>query len=347
MLMRGRLSASDREEIEQYLAASDAEDPARVNLLFGLAGVCDAQNQFADAALRAREAHALSLVRLERRKFGYKPTEHESFISGLIQAFDRDFFARLAGAGNDSRRPVFIVGLPRSGTTLIEQILGCHPEFHGAGELPFVRHDYSAIPELLNRAVPPHDCIADLEASLVGRLADWHLERLRKLDDGRASRIGDKMPENYVHLGLIATMFPNATIIHCRRDLRDVAVSCFLTGFQTVRWNHHVEHIASRIRQYERLMRHWWEVLPASMHDVNYEEVVVDLESVARRLVFACGLEWEPACLDFPRNPRPVRTASFNQVRQPVYQSSVGRWKNYQTELPDLVSEVAALGQMA
>jgi tetratricopeptide (TPR) repeat protein len=347
MLLRGKLPEADRGEIERSIAESDAEDPARISLLFGIAGTCDAQDRHAEAAAWARQAHALSLARLERRKLAYQPADHHSFISVLIDAFDPALFARLAGAGSDSRRPVFIVGLPRSGTTLIEQILGCHSQFFGGGELPFVRQDFSAIPELLNRAVPPTSCIADLDAGVVGRLAEWHLERLRKLDDGLLLRVGDKMPENYVHLGLIAIMFPNATIIHCRRDLRDVAVSCFLTSFQTVRWHHHVDHIRSRIGQYERLMSHWRNVVPAPIHEVEYEQVVEDLEGTARRLVSACGLEWEPACLDFHHNPRPVRTASFNQVRQPVYQSSVGRWKNYQAELADLLSEVAPPGEKA
>jgi hypothetical protein len=347
MLLRGKLPDADRDEIERCLAESDTEDPARVSLLFGIAGTCDAQDRHALAVAWARQAHALSLARLERRKLAYHPAEHESFISALIEVFDPALFARLAGAGSDSRRPVFIVGLPRSGTSLIEQILACHSQFYGGGELPFVRQDFSAIPELLNRAVPPSSCIADLDAAVVGRLTEWHLERLRKLDDGLLSRVGDKMPENYIHLGLIAIMFPNATIIHCRRDLRDVAVSCFLTSFQTVRWHHHVDHITSRFGQYQRLMSHWRNVLPASIHDVDYEDVVLDLEGTARRLVSACGLEWEPACLDFHRNPRPVRTASFNQVRQPVYQSSVGRWKNYHSELAGLISEVAPLVEKA
>ncbi len=158
------------------------------------------------------------------------------------------------------------------------------------------------------------------------------------------SRIGDKMPENYFHLGLIAIMFPSAVIIHCRRDLRDVAVSCWITGFRNVRWSNDVRHIASRIRQYDRLMRHWRDVLPVAVHEVDYEEAVDNLEPVARRLVAACGLEWEPACLEFHQTTRPVRTASFRQVRQAVYASSKGRWKHYQTELADLF---AALGDAA
>ena len=110
------------------------------------------------------------------------------------------------------------------------------------------------------------------------------------------------MPDNYVHLGLLAALFPNAVFIHCRRDLRDVAVSCWMTGFRSVRWTNDPQHIATRFQQYDRLMKHWQAVLPAPIHDVDYEETVDDLEGVARRLLAACGLDWEPACLEFHRN---------------------------------------------
>ena len=140
------------------------------------------------------------------------------------------------------------------------------------------------------------------------------------------------MPDNYMYLGLLAAVFPRATFIHCRRDLRDIAVSCWMTDFRSIRWANDLEHIASRFQQYRRLMDHWQAVLPAPIHDVDYEETVADLEAVARRLIAACGLEWEPACLEFHRNERPVRTASVTQVRQPVYTRSVARWKNYEAE---------------
>jgi Sulfotransferase family len=130
-------------------------------------------------------------------------------------------------------------------------------------------------------------------------------------------------------------MFPRATLIHCCRDFRDVAISCWLTGFRSVRWTNATEHIASRFEQHVRLINHWRSVVPAPIHQVNYEETVADLEGTARRLVAACGLDWDPACLDFHRTRRPVRTASFAQVRQPVYASSVARWKHYQSELAD------------
>jgi hypothetical protein len=144
------------------------------------------------------------------------------------------------------------------------------------------------------------------------------------------------MPDNYQYLGLLAALFPNAVFIHCRRDLRDVAVSCWMTDFRSIRWSSHPEHIGTRFRQYLRLMDHWRAVLPAPIHEIDYEETVADLEAVARRLVAACRLEWNPACLEFHTTRRPVRTASITQVRQPIYRRSVARWKNYERELADL-----------
>ena len=150
------------------------------------------------------------------------------------------------------------------------------------------------------------------------------------------------MPDNYLYLGLLAILFPSAVFIHCRRDLRDVAVSCWMTDFRSIRWANDRDHIASRFQQYHRLMDHWQDVLPVPIHEVDYEETVADLEAVARRLVAACGLDWEPACLEFHRTERPVRTASVMQVRQPVYQRSVARWKHYEPALGELFAALPA-----
>jgi hypothetical protein len=254
----------------------------------------------------------------------------------MLSVFDRDFCERLAGAGSDTRRPVFVVGLPRSGTTLIEQVLASHSRIHGAGELRLARRSFESIPDLVGRPGPPRDCVSHLDATAVRRLADEHLDRLAAIDGGVADRIVDKMPDNYMYLGLLSVLFPRAVFVHCRRDLRDVAVSCWMTDFRSLRWANHPDHIAQRFHHYRRLMKHWRAVLTVPFLDVDYEETVSDLESVARRLVAACGLEWEPACLEFHRTERPVRTASVTQVRQPVYQRSVARWKNYEPALHDL-----------
>jgi tetratricopeptide (TPR) repeat protein len=336
LLLRGKLTDRDCEAMERHLSDADPSDRSRVHLLFALAQVWDARQHYTKASVCARQANSLALTRLEDRGLAQDPAAHERFISGLIEAFDPALFRRLAGAGLDTRRPVFIVGLPRTGTTLIEQILASHSQFYSAGELALAEQDFKAIPALLASPEPPLACVPHLTGAIVRHIAKGHDERLRALDGGNAARAGDKMPDNYMHLGLLATLFPNAVFIHCRRDLRDVATSCWLTPFRSVHWTHDPQHISLRFQQYARLMNHWQEVLPATIHEVAYEETVDDLEGVARRLVEACGLAWEPSCLEFFKTERPVRTASVRQVRQPIYRSSVGRWKNYETELADL-----------
>ena len=144
------------------------------------------------------------------------------------------------------------------------------------------------------------------------------------------------MPDNYFLLGLLASLFPRAKLIHCRRDLRDVAVSCWKAHFQAVRWANDQTHMVSRFHAYQRIMAHWRTVLPVPLLEVDYEETVTDLESVARRLVAWCGLAWEPTCLEFHQTKRPVRTASAVQVRQPAFRTSLGRWKHYEQPLATL-----------
>jgi tetratricopeptide (TPR) repeat protein len=335
-LLRGRLPDGDRAALEERLADPQLGNGPRARLLFALAHVLDAHGDYTRAADCLRQANTLSRDQTRRQKRDYVPAEHERFVDNLLAAFGPEIFRRTAGWGSESRRPVFIFGLPRSGTTLIEQVLSSHSRVHGAGELRLVRQTFEAIPATLGRSEGPLVCLPHLDGTAIRRLAEQHLEGLAALDGGRAERIADKMPDNYMYLGLLAILFPRAVFIHCRRDLRDVAVSCWMTDFRSIRWANDPEHIASRFRQYRRLMQHWQSVLPVPIQEVNYEDAVADLESVARRLVAACGLDWEPACLEFHRTRRPIRTASVAQVRQPIYKQSVARWRNYEAALPGL-----------
>ena len=266
----------------------------------------------------------------------YDSKEHESLVSGMIGVSTPDFFERVRGFGSESEIPVFVVGLPRSGTTLIEQILASHWQVFGAGEIKLVRDTKAA---LGRQDADFIEGLGQLNRETAGRLASWHLERIRALNR-RALRIVDKMPENYLYLGLLAGLFPRAKLIHCRRDFRDVAVSCWMTHFREIRWANDQQHIASRFHEYQRMMEHWRKVLPLPLLEVDYEETVADLEGVARRLVAWCGLAWEPACLEFHQAKRPVRTASAVQVRQPVFRTSVGRWKHYEHVLASLFAEL-------
>jgi tetratricopeptide (TPR) repeat protein len=335
-LLRGKLPAADLAALEERLSDPELGDAPRSHLLFALGHVLDANGDFSRAAECARQANALTAARNQREHRAYEPAEHEKFVDRATATIDSEFFARLAGAGSPTRRPVFVFGLPRSGTTLIEQVLASHSSVFGAGELRLARQTHEAIAPLLGRAGPPLDCIPELNAETVARLADRHLESLKALDGGGAARIVDKMPDNYLYLGLLAALFPRAVFIHCRRDPRDVAVSCWMTDFRSITWASDPEHLATRFAQYSRVMDHWRSVLPVKVHEVQYEEAVSDLNSAARRLVAACDLEWEPQCLEFHRTARPIRTASLTQVRQPIYSRSVARWKNYETELADL-----------
>ena len=174
-------------------------------------------------------------------------------------------------------------------------------------------------------------CLAALDASEVGRSAGvtstGAASRRARPSRLRPDRVVDKMPDNYLYLGLIAVLFPRATLIHVRRDPRDVAVSCWMTQFRSIRWANDPDHLAGRFLEHRRLTDHWRDVLPSTVHEVVYERLVDDFEAESRRLVAACGLDWEPACLDFHRTERPVRTASVTQVRQPLYRKSVARWE--------------------
>jgi tetratricopeptide (TPR) repeat protein len=332
-LLAGQLPDADLAALEQRLTDPRLGTQLRTRLLFGLAKVLDGRGEYPRAAAISRQANALEVP---RGRPPFDPAQHERFVDGLRHAFGPDFFARLAGTGLPTRRPVFVFGLPRSGTTLIEQVLASHPQVHGGGELRACQQTFAAIPAAVGRGEPLPDCMSHLDAAAVCRLAEGHLERLKALDGGRAERVVDKTPDNYHFLGLLATLFPQATFIHCRRDLRDVAVSCWLIDFNSLPWANHIEHIGTVFRQYLRLMEHWRKVLPVPIHEVAYEETVADLEGTARRLIAACGLDWHPACLEFHRTRRVVRTASQAQVRQPVYSKSVARWKHYEGLLDDL-----------
>jgi tetratricopeptide (TPR) repeat protein len=335
-LLRGKLPQPDLAAQRRLLEEAGLTDAHRLLLHFGLAQVLDARGEYAEAAEHMERGNALQ--RSEWRKCGqeYDPVEHERLVTRMIEVCTPEFFQRVHGFGLESELPVFVVGLPRSGTTLVEQILASHSQVFGAGEIKLARESMLALGE---RGADFLDGLRRLDQEAAHRLASQHLDRLRALD-GAALRIVDKMPDNYLSLGLLATLFPRAKFIRCRRDLRDVAVSCWMTRFQEIRWASDQQHIASRFRQYQRIMEHWRQVLPVSLLEVNYEETVADPEGAARKLVDWCGLAWEPCCLEFQQAKRPVQTASAVQVRQPIFRTSVGKWRHYEPYLSSLFARL-------
>ncbi|MBX9579753.1 MAG: tetratricopeptide repeat protein [Gemmataceae bacterium] len=342
-LLRGKLPDDDLAALRAAAAAPHLRDRDRADLHFALAQVLDARREYAAAADHLTQANALDRAARHRRGEDYDPDKHTAFVSDLIAACTPAFFDRVRGLGLDSDRPVFVVGLPRSGTTLVEQVLASHPRVHGAGELRLARDEFESLPAVMDSPDPPAGCLARLDRPAIEAIGRRHLDRLAALN-ATADRVVDKMPDNYLYLGLLAAVFPRAAFVHCRRDLRDIAVSCWMTNFRKIRWANDPDHIAARFADYRRLCDHWRAALPVRVLEVNYEETVADLEGVARRLVAWCGLDWDPACLRFHEAARPVRTASVTQVRRPVYGTSVARWRHYEPALADLFARLAPDG---
>jgi hypothetical protein len=241
-------------------------------------------------------------------------------------------FATIARWGNPSSAPVFIVGMPRSGTSLVEQIAASHSRVVGAGE----RQEMTAISGALrqhNRGRP----VERWDPVVARKLADRYLSDLNRLG-GSAIRVIDKMPDNVFGLWIIAGLFPSARVIFCRRDLRDVCLSCYFHRFtQGHLFSYDLVDCGLRALEVERLSRHWLQVLPLQLLVISYEELIADLPGESRRLVEFLGLDWEPACLDFHKTQRPVLTASAWQVHQPLYTRSVGRWRCYERHLAPLL----------
>ena len=191
----------------------------------------------------------------------YRPEDFDQYVDEMISACSPEFFARAGGFGLETDRPVFVFGLPRSGTTLTEQILAAHSRVHGAGELKLARSGFESLPALLGSPSPPEKCLGQVARETAGRIAREHLAGLDEINRD-APRVVDKMPENYLYLGSLAALFPRARFIHCRRDLRDTAVSCWSTNFREIRWADHPDYIAARFAAYRRLMDHWSATLP-------------------------------------------------------------------------------------
>ncbi len=236
----------------------------------------------------------------------------------------------------DERVPIFIVGMPRSGTTLIEQILASHPALYGAGELKTMS-DFARTVALDS---------PDWEGALLAlrKLGQEYLDQVWKLAP-EARYITDKMPGNFYHLGLIHLMLPNAKIIHSMRDPMDTCFSCYALRFaHGHEYCYDLKTLGRYYQRYTKLIRHWHDVLPAGrILDVRYEDNVADPEREARRLLGYLGLPWDPACLRFYETDRPVKTASVMQVRKPIYSSSVARWKRFEKHLGPLLDEIGDL----
>jgi tetratricopeptide (TPR) repeat protein len=340
-ILRHRKSSVPEQEIARIAARAD--DPTlpmerRRQLHFALAQCREAAGEFDAAFHHMKEGNLLRRLELEPKSGPYDPDKRTASVNRTMEVFDAGYFRRVADFGLASEIPVFIVGMPRSGTTLCEQILASHSRVFGADELP----DIGRIAHGLQRQFAEPSGRADLSyvayltRDVVRAVAERHLDRLRNLAP-YAARIVDKMLTNYQRLGLIATLFPRARIIYCRRNPLDMGLSCYSRDLASMPiWASDLWAIGHVYRECERLMAHWHQVLPIPILELAYEDVVSDLEGSARRLIDHCGLDWETICLEFYRADRRVKTASLEQVRRPIYDSSVDRWRRFERHLAPL-----------
>ncbi len=332
----------DDDTIRQVAASLDAgtvKPDEAVPVCFALGRTLERKKRFDEAFAYYRRGN-------EERADGeaFDPAAVRRATDRLIATFDTSFFDDRRDQGLADDRPIFIVGMPRSGTTLVEQILASHRVAEGAGELTEFSFLARELQEMLGCPEEYPDCVRHLDPPKLQDLGRSYLARqARRFPD--AHRFTDKMPENFLHLGLIALTLPSARIIHCRRDPMDTCWSIFAQNFRGHHgYAHDLGDIGQYYVQYLRLMEHWSHALPLPILPVDYEAVVADPEGKTREILDFCGMTWDDDCLRFFENRRTVHTASHWQVRQPIYSSSIGRWRRFEKHLGPLLETLSDHG---
>ncbi len=318
----------------RVLSSGSEKNPVvMADLNYELARVLDNQANYEEAFKSAVSANGL----LPGPAFD--SAQHQAaVISPSIQAFSSDYFASAERATIATDSLIFIVGMPRSGTSLLEQILDSHSEVAGAGELGLVNRLAQKVASITGAKEPYPHCVKYLTEAQSNELAQEYLDSVASLSE-KARYVVDKMPQNFIHLGLINTLFPQAKIIQCLRDPRDIGLSCFFQNFRYEQsYSRNLVTLAEYYNQYQVLMIHWQDTIDSAMTQVNYESVVAEPEQTLQALCEFLGLPWEPECLMFYENPRIVATASNEQVRQALHGGSVQRWKHYEHHLAPLLN---------
>jgi tetratricopeptide (TPR) repeat protein len=330
------------DEVVIERAATVAVDPsvpkaARRMLLGALARRFDREGRYDDAILRSEAA---ALLQDERGPFRGSSTE--GLFDALHRVFEGNGPLLERRAPTAAVQPVFVVGMPRSGTTLVEQVLASHPLVAGAGEQEFFVRLAQRLARILDSRYPYPDCIQALDGERCVAIEREYLCTLARYTNN-VQRVVDKMPLNFLHLGLIAMVCPSAAIIHCVREPLDTCLSIYLEQVRLGEgFAHDLGNIGLIYRRYERLMRLWERLIGQRILTVRYEDLVSDLAGVSRQLVAHCGLVWSPTCLSFHQTQRAILTPSNWQVRRPLYRTSVGRWRNYRRHLGPLRDALSA-----
>jgi len=330
--VEGAFTDDEVAALKEQLADRRVPETDRMKLHFALAEVLDRKGDVEAAFAEYAAGNALRKARLARGGRAFDADAYDATIDRVIAAFDRRWFDRHKKTGGVSTdQPVFIVGMPRSGTTLVEQIAASHPKVAGRGEIDLIR--------VLAGADPAE--AADLDDARLKAMAATYLDRLR-MDADKAIRITDKTPFNFLHLGLIQVLFPNARAVHCVRDPLDTGLSCWRQNFAAPHaWACDLAHIGRVMRAYSRLMEHWRRVLQLPMLEVRYEDLIDNQKRTSQALIGFLDLPWDDACLKFHKSGRAVLTASNWQVRKPLYDTAVGKAKTYDKFLGPLKAGLA------
>lgn len=322
-----RFTHDDLAAMRQQFARADLGDDDRLHLAFAIGKALEDAGEYEPSFQHYAKGNAI-----RRDQLRYNAEDTSARVRYIGQRYTRRFFDAREGMGSEARDPIFIVGLPRSGSTLIEQILSSHSQVEGTMELP----EITSITRVLREQgeaesdAPYHDVLATLDAKALRELGERYLQHTRIQRKTSAPLFIDKMPNNFMHIGLIHLMLPNARIIDARRH----PLACCFSGFKQhfargQSFSYSLEDIGHYYRDYVSLMAHYDAVLPGRIHRVVYERMVEDTEGEIRRLLDYCGLPFEASCLQFFQNDRPVRTASSEQVRQPIYRDGVDHWRHY------------------
>lgn len=332
----------DLDRIEALLQrAGDLPDEESLELHYAAA---KAYTDIGSDPARAFE-HLATGARLKRGLLNYDVAADEALFERIAQHFSSAWIRDAAEYGEDTETPIFIVGMPRSGTSLVEQILATHGEVDARGELPDLeRH---LIDAARADGAELGDWLVDASPEALAAVGRSYRESVIDSADG-VSRVTDKMPGNFRFAGVIAAGLPGAHIVHVQRDPADTCFACFRQLFVGLDFTYDLRELGRYYQAYAELMEHWRRVLPEGrLLEVQYEELVGEPEREIRRLLDFCGLEWDPACLEFHRTERAVQTASADQVRQPLYTSSIGRWRKYREQLAPLLEELGPLAPEA
>ncbi len=324
-----RLSDEQVQTIRSQISSDDLGVNSEIAMRFALARTSEARGEYEAAWQDYSRGNSL-----KRESISHDPEQTERMHDAIIKRFSSDFLGLKTPAAASMHTPVFILGMPRSGSTLIEQILASHSKVEGAGELPYVIMLSSTLGRQRPDGLRYPEAVSDLtqeQLEALGKAYIYHSGVHRKLD---LPYFTDKMPANFSHIGLIHTMLPKAKIIDARRHPMGTCLANYRQLYaQGKNQTYDLIELAEYYLEYRRMMDHWQEVLPGRVLQVNYEEVVADLDGQVRRLLDYCELPWEDACLDFHKNTRPVNTASAEQVRQPIYTDAIDFWKNYESQL--------------